>query len=500
MEASGGTMPPTTLVLRMLLATVLAVGTAVVVLHDWFGIGATSLDSDVNGVVYDAVIAAAGLTCLLRSVGAGRERPAWIAIGLGILCWAAAEVYWTASVVNDPSPPYPSLADLGYLIYYPLIAVGLILLVRARAHELDWRLWMDGAIAGLGAAALGTAFVFDYIADQTVGTSLQIATTLAYPLGDIAMLALTVGIIALTSWHPRAAWALILAGLGSIAFADISYSLQSTSAGIPEGVWTEPFYALGACALAAGAWRFQGGEIRGPERIDGWRELIVPGVFAAVMIGLFTMQYSSTNSSLATVLTVATMIAVIVRLAVSVRENNMLLQQVRTDPLTGLVNRGGMQVDLAEHSSSATAERPVAVLLFDLNGFKRFNDTFGHPAGDELLTRLGGELRRSVGNDGVAYRFGGDEFCLLLTCERSRFEEVSRRAAMSLTASQSGVEVSAAWGIATIPDEAESAHDALQLADLRMYAQKESRRVSRDSIEATPAAEPALGGPAQRPE
>jgi two-component system, cell cycle response regulator len=500
MEARSGTGSSTALVLRVLLATVLAVGTAVIVLHDWLGVGAASLDGEVNGVVYDSVIAAAGLTCLLRSASAGRERWAWIAIGLGILSWAAAEIYWTAFVVNDPSPPYPSPADVGYLTYYPLIAVGLILLVRARAHELDWRLWMDGAIAGLGAAALGTAFVFDYIADQTTGTSLQVATTLAYPLGDIAMLALTVGIIALTSWHPRTAWSLILLGLTSIAFADIAYSLQSTSAGIPEGVWTEPLYALGACALAAGAWRFQGGEIRGPEQIDGWRELIVPAVFAAVMIGLFAMQYSSTNSGLATALTVGTMIAVIVRLAVSVRENNMLLQQVRTDPLTGLVNRGGMQVDLAEQCERATEARPVAVLLFDLNGFKRFNDTFGHPAGDELLTRLGGELRRSVDGDGVAYRFGGDEFCLLLTCGEERFDEVARAAASSLTETQRGVEVSASWGMARIPQEAETSHDALQLADLRMYAQKESRRASRDLLEATAPQAPTLGASPQRAE
>ena len=135
------------------------------------------------------------------------------------------------------------------------------------------------------------------------------------------------------------------------------------------------------------------------------------------------------------------MIAVIVRLAISVRENNRLLQQVRTDPLTGLGNRGGMQVDLEDRCGKATAEEPVAILLFDLNGFKRYNDTFGHPAGDELLTELGGALRDAVGEDGIAYRFGGDEFCVLLTCPRDRFEEVSRRAAMALTASQKGVDV-----------------------------------------------------------
>src|SRR4029077_18679702 len=106
------------------------------------------------------------------------------------------------------------------------------------------------------------------------------------------------------------------------------------------------------------------------------RELVVPGVFAAVMIGLFAMQYSSTSSGLATFLTAGTMIAVIIRLAISVRENNALLQQVRTDPLTGLVNRGGMQVDLQERCGRATEEEPVAILLFDLNGFKRFNDSF----------------------------------------------------------------------------------------------------------------------------
>jgi diguanylate cyclase (GGDEF)-like protein len=207
------------------------------------------------------------------------------------------------------------------------------------------------------------------------------------------------------------------------------------------------------------------------------------------MIGLFAMQYSNTGSGLATVLTAGTMIAVIVRLGISVRENNRLLDEVRTDPLTGLVNRGGMQVDLAARADKATAAQPVAVLLFDLNGFKRFNDTFGHPAGDELLTRLGAALRKAVGDDGIAYRFGGDEFCVMLTCRQERFDEVSRAAASALTESQRGVEVSASWGSVTIPREAPNAHEALQLADLRMYAQKESRRVSRDSAVPDPVVE-----------
>ena len=469
------------LTMRVVLAGVLALGTATVGLHDWLGVGGAWLDRPAEGWLYDAVVVAAGLTCLVRARGAGRERIAWVTIGAAILCWAAAEVYWTLKILDDPAPPYPSPADVGYLAFYPLAALGLVLLVRARTRELNWQLWMDGAIAALGTAALGAAFIFDYVANQTSGTSLQIATTLAYPLGDIAILALTVGIIALTSWHPRRAWTLVLAGFAALAVADIAYTLQSTALAVPEGNWIDPIYLIAACCLGAGAWQFRDSEIRGAVRIEGWRELIVPGVFAAVMIGLFAMQYSSTSSGLAAFLTAGTMIAVIVRLAISVRENNALLQQVRTDPLTGLVNRGGMQVDLDERCEKATEEQPVAILLFDLNGFKRYNDTFGHPAGDELLTELGGGLRTAVGEDGIAYRFGGDEFCVLLTCPKARFEEVSRRAAMALTASQKGVDVASSWGAARIPAEAASAHEAIQLADLRMYAQKESRRVSRDA-------------------
>jgi diguanylate cyclase (GGDEF)-like protein len=495
-ELTGGTRA-----MRIVLAAVLALGTATVALHDWFAVGGAWLDRPVEGWLYDAVVIAAGLTCLVRAQGAGRERLAWITIGGAILCWGAAEVYWTLKILDDPAPPYPSPADIGYLAFYPLAALGLCLLVRARAKELNWQLWMDGAIAALGTAALGAAFIFDYVADQTSGTSLQVATTLAYPLGDIAILSLTVGIIALTSWHPRRAWTLILAGFVAMAVADIAYTLQSTALSVPEGVWVDPIYLIAACCLGAGAWQFRHGEISGRVHIEGWRELIVPGVFAAVMIGLFAMQYSNTSSGLATVLTVGTMIAVIVRLAISVRENNALLQLVRTDPLTGLINRGGMQVDLEERCDRATAEEPVAILLFDLNGFKRYNDTFGHPAGDELLTELGGGLRNAVGDDGTAYRFGGDEFCVLLTCRRNRFEEVSRRAAMALTASQKGVDVASSWGAATIPDEAASAREAIQLADLRMYAQKESRRDARDSrdpigapIAVQDAIDAALGG------
>ena len=132
----------------------------------------------------------------------------------------------------------------------------------------------------------------------------------------------------------------------------------------------------------------------------------MPAIFAAVMVGLFAMQYISATGGLSTVLWAATMVAVIVRLAISDRENRKLLEQVRTDSLTGLGNRGRMQVDLTAIFERGGPEQPAMLYLFDLNGFKRYNDTFGHPAGDELLKRLGAALqgRRRRGRHRLPHR------------------------------------------------------------------------------------------------
>ncbi len=472
--------------LRGTLALLLLGGTLLIALHYWLGIGG-SLHDAVGDVVYDAVVLGAGLACLVRASLFGRERGAWILLGLAVLIWGAAEVYWSTAIDGNPNAPYPSPADIGYLAFYPLAYAGLALLVRARAHEIDWRLWMDGAIAALGTAALGTAFVFDFIADNTTGSGLEIATTVAYPLGDIGMVAMVVGVIALTGWRPGRTWSLLLAGLAALVVADIAFILQTTDSTLPAGNWIDPIYLIGAVCLGASVWQpAEAAEISRPRQGDKRRELIVPAVFAVVMIGLFAMQYASATSGLSAVLWAATMSAVIVRLAKSDRENKTLLEEVRTDQLTGLGNRGRLQVDLPSHFAHATEARPLMLMLFDLNGFKHYNDTFGHPAGDELLVRLGEALRRAVGKDGVAYRIGGDEFCVLLTCARESFEEVMRRATRALSASGPGFDVSASWGAVEVPAEESEPSVAMQLADVRMYAQKESRRVSHEDLLGAP--------------
>lgn len=465
--------------LRGLLAVVLFGGTAILMLNGWLGVGGPEFDDIAGGPLYDAVVLAAAIGCFVRAQAVRAERWAWVLIGCAILCWAAGEIYWTWFILDNPAAPYPSPADIGYLAFYPLAYAGLALLVRARAHELDWRLWTDALIAALGTAALGVAFVFDFIAEQTTGTSLQVATSLAYPLADVAMLAMIVGVIALTGWRPGWTWLLLLAGLETQVVADIAYTLQSTNGAVPTGNWIDPIYLISAVFLGAVVWRPAAATISSSGPSEGQRELVVPAIFAGVMFGLFAMERLSTGGSFAAWLWAATMIAVIARLSISVRENKTLLEQVRTDPLTGLGNRSRMRVDLRARCDRATERDPAALYLFDLNGFKRYNDTCGHPAGDELLAKLGERLADAIGEDGIAYRVGGDEFCVLMTCERERFDPVVRKATIALSARNGGVDVGSAWGGVVIPEDADTPAGALQLADVRMYAQKESRRSAR---------------------
>jgi diguanylate cyclase (GGDEF)-like protein len=145
-----------------------------------------------------------------------------------------------------------------------------------------------------------------------------------------------------------------------------------------------------------------------------------------------------------------------------------------TDPLTGLPNRRRLYADLERRVARDGDE--AVLLLFDLDGFKNYNDSFGHLAGDALLARLGHALADAVARHGRAYRLGGDEFCVLADAHDRAQLELAATAALSEHGD--GFAVTASYGAVAIPDEASNATDAMRLADQRMYAQKSSTRAS----------------------
>ena len=109
--------------------------------------------------------------------------------------------------------------------------------------------------------------------------------------------------------------------------------------------------------------------------------------------------------------------------------HELLREQAQTDPLTSLGNRRKLTKDLGDRLVNASHERPLVLMLFDLDGFKSYNDTFGHVAGDALLARLGRKLEIAVAHEGSAYRLGGDEFCVLLPAHGELQRSVAAAAA-----------------------------------------------------------------------
>jgi diguanylate cyclase (GGDEF)-like protein len=150
-------------------------------------------------------------------------------------------------------------------------------------------------------------------------------------------------------------------------------------------------------------------------------------------------------------------------------------REATTDPLTELGNRRRLVYDFDALLPEATREEPLHLLLFDLDGFKKYNDTFGHSAGDALLARLARKLDEAVSGDGTVYRIGGDEFCALVRGDASRLDSVRTAASRALTEHGEGFSITASHGAVTLPLEAPTAIQALRLADERMYGHKAGR-------------------------
>jgi diguanylate cyclase (GGDEF)-like protein len=152
-----------------------------------------------------------------------------------------------------------------------------------------------------------------------------------------------------------------------------------------------------------------------------------------------------------------------------------LREMAVTDSLTGLANRRHLLATLNDIFAEGQTR---TLVLFDLNGFKAYNDTFGHIAGDALLVRLARRFEAAAGVVGETYRLGGDEFCLIVPGTAADARPLEEAALVALSEAGKGFSVSAARGAATIPSEAQNASDALRLADRRMYAEKASGRGS----------------------
>jgi len=435
--------------------------------------------------IYCGVMIGAAASCLARAALVRRERAAWSLIGLALLAWTGGEIYYVAAAAAGGSVPIPSPADAGYLLFYPLAYAGLIALLRERIGSFPFSRWLDGLIAGVAVASLTSALAFAPIVHaSTSGSTLEIATNLAYPIADATLLILVVTAAAFTGWRPGATWSLLGAGLIVLAVSDVAYLLQSAQGTYVEGGLLDAAWPLGALLLAGAAWVAPARRRRVHPR--GLRVAIVPVAAALIATGIATAARFEDLPPSAQALALLTLLLVIGRLGISLQRSSASLasseREAQTDELTGLANRRALMADL----SAAVARPPRGgnahlLVMFDLDGFKGYNDAFGHPAGDALLARLAEQLRAFAGERAEAYRLGGDEFCLLAECSPAEVDPLVAGATAALAERGEGFEVSASQGSVLIPREAGTREAALRLADTRMYADKSRERASAGS-------------------
>ncbi len=430
--------------------------------------------------LYNGLLLAGGAFCVWRAVAVRKERLAWAIMGAGIVVWTAGDVLWTAVWAEDPNAPYPSISDALWLSWYPTCIAVLFLLARSRTTNFRSSLWLDGSIGAFCVVALAFAFLYDPIAAAATGSTAAVLTNLAYPVGDMLVLGVVVAIFGLTGWRPGRAWLLLGAGMALNATADVVFLVQTALGTYTEASLVDAGWPASALVIGLAAWQ-PAKRATAPE-IEGLRVVAVPFVCGLAGIGLLAYDHFDRLNVPALILTSVTVVLVLTRTGLVFIDYQTMLGRSRrealTDPLTGLRNRRSLMLDLEKELPAATHTYPRALALFDLNGFKDYNDTYGHLAGDDLLARLGLRLADAARGHGRAYRLGGDEFCVLLEPGAAGVDPVVGSCVAALTERGEGFEVTTSYGSVNAPEEVRDATEALQIADRRMYARKGGRRTS----------------------
>jgi diguanylate cyclase (GGDEF)-like protein len=463
--------------------TVLALGSlllAAFVLRALTGIGGSSTQQVFATWVSDAIALCAVSVCLWRVVVEPEDRWLWGLAGLGMASWGLGNAYFEHMLAAGESLPNPSPADAGYLGFYPLMYFAVIAARRHRGERTDIGIWLDGVIGAAACAAVATALVLEPVVNATAGESVAGALTdIAYPIGDATLLAMLVVGSATVGWRHSRGLAGLAAGMAIFALADSLYVVENANGSYQVGGVLDAGWLLALILIAAGAATVALGPRRRRRGSDGAGRAVVPSLAALAALAVLAADPFTGMNLTSLILATVTLTLVAIRLAISLRETAGLLavraREAELDALTGLANRRKLLTDLEHRAAEADDERPLLLVLFDLDGFKTYNDTFGHNAGDELLIQVAGGLRDSLGGRGRAYRMGGDEFCALLAAGPKSAERIAGEAAAAMARRGEGFSITASYGCAVAPRDGRDTAGLIRQADDEMYTRKGTR-------------------------
>lgn len=416
------------------------------------------------------------LAAIPAVIGAVRYRDPirmWLAAGIVLFFCASTFIVVMLATATAP-PPYPTLGEALWLSSYGCLLAALLTAIGRHARTRDPGRWLDAVVAIVAVAALCVVVVRPWSAGPGLSPLGQVTVAMFFS-SDVLMLGTVIAGVLVTGGRPVRVWWPLGGGVAILAITDLVFGLRiadpsSAMSNVLDAGWPLALLLLGGFAYRA--------PVPVSDRLVVARHMpILPLLTSAGAIGVLVYDHYEQISDAGLWLTVTTLVLGLVRTVLVMRANGTLAESERqalTDDLTGLGNRRRLYRDL--DVALAAPDAATTLALFDLDGFKAYNDGHGHLAGDALLTELSRRLAVAVGADGAAYRLGGDEFCVIATGHPATHGSVVDRALAALQADGIG----ASGGTVAIPGEAAAASEALRIADLRMYADKALRRTMRD--------------------
>jgi diguanylate cyclase len=441
---------------------------------------------------FGAFAGAAGCAWRARRT-TGRMRMSWALFAAATGSWALGQVVWSYyEIVVRQAVPFPSLADVGYLMF-PVCALAALLVRPSAAFDGKGRLrvvldglMVAGALFNLSwTTTLGT--VYRQGADG-LGT---LIVGMAYPVEDLIVLAVAIMVLA----HAKARTGLLLltAGIVGMAVADSAFVYLTAKGEYQTGnpvdiAWLAAFLLIGLAAVLDP----DEGNGQTASRASSPIYLGLPYVLVIIGVSAVAVEALQDRTDPVTVVVAAIeLIALLTRQYLLVLDNRQLATHSQSqqdelryrafhDPLTGLANRAlfgdrvGHALELHRRSL-----RPLAVLFCDLDDFKAVNDTLGHDAGDALLVAVAQRLTATVRTGDSVSRLGGDEFGILIEDDGDALilaERMLSALAAPIVLKDRRLRVRASIGVAVVgrTDDPIDGQELLKRADLAMYAAKSS--------------------------
>jgi diguanylate cyclase len=461
------------------LTSVLLAMVAVATLHA-LGVGPSSWDQPIEDTTGWADYIVAGLIVALRAIGVRRDRGAWTLIAIGCVLYGVGAMLWALWLEHLPNPPIPSISDVLWLSLYPLSWVALFWLARGAVRAAPHRLLLDGLVAGLGLAAIGAAIIGDAVlwpSGENLATTL---TGIAYPIFDLLLAAIVIGLFVVRGGRPGRMWGLLGAGFVMLAVADFIYLVSIADGVVTHSPISTLSYMLPAALLALAAWQTQCPELS--QARDPGSAAALSGAFVASSVVLLAAGQMTEVDTPVVVLALLTIGLGMLRAALAFRAIRGAADASRephTDDLTGLSNRRQLRGNLEQTLTAADGQgETAALLMLDLDHFRELNDTLGRQAGDEILRQLGPRLARAVRPQDTVARMGGDVFALVLappvddTVARAVAARVHRVVDEPFEVLGLSLELHSSIGVALYPDHAATSAELIRRADVALYEAK----------------------------